>query len=86
MNNGKLYTSKDISEIKSRFSPSRTVFVTTVEDKATIEDSMKESLNRIDDHKVGNETSKLDLHDMRNDDIRKAMPPNANIDKDGIET
>lgn len=60
MNNGKLYTSKDISEIKSRFSPSRTVFVTTVEDKATIEDSMKESLNRIDDHKVGtdNETSK----------------------------
>ena len=59
MNNGKLYTSKDISEIKSRFSPSRTVFVTTVEDKATIEDSMKESLNRIDDHKVGtdNETS-----------------------------
>ena len=60
MNNGKLYSSKDISEIKSRFSPSRTVFVTTVEDKATIEDSMKESLNRIDDHKVGNsdETSK----------------------------
>jgi hypothetical protein len=49
---GNFYNSKDISEMKSRFNASRTMFVTTVSDHK-LEDTMKESLNRIDDRKVG---------------------------------
>lgn len=72
---GNFYNSKDISEMKSRFNASRTMFVTTVSDHK-LEDAMKESLNRIDDRKVGNEdetaptepVSGEDAGDLRTDE------------------
>jgi hypothetical protein len=53
MNNGKLYNDNDIAEMKSRFSASRAIFVKTINDDHTLEENMKESLNRIDE-KAGN--------------------------------
>jgi hypothetical protein len=49
MNNGKLYNDNDIAEMKSRFSASRAIFVKTINDDHTLEENMKESLNRIDE-------------------------------------
>lgn len=53
MANGKLYNDNDIAAMKSRFNASRAVFVKTINSDHTLEETMKESLNRIDD-KAGN--------------------------------
>lgn len=49
------YNSKDVSELKSRLSPARRVFTTTVSNDHSLEETMKESLNRISDTKDGND-------------------------------
>ena len=57
MANGKLYNDNDIAAMKSRFNASRAVFVKTINSDHTLEETMKESLNRIDD-KAGNDYEK----------------------------